>query len=138
MDDFIFDVGGIPDAPLFETLDEGIYPVQISKIEQALTKNGFPQVAIHATVTEGGPVQKSGSVSVGRNITQFLTFKEGPNAQISKATLKDLFKKTNREWPETGRLDLSVLVGAQVQFMVKIRQYNGDDRNDVKGYKALA
>jgi hypothetical protein len=138
MEDVIFDVSAIPDAPLFENLDENIYPVQIVAVNSGVSSGGHPQVEIQATVTEGGPVQKSGSLSVGRGIKQFLTFKEGDNAKISKATLKDLFKKTNTEWPEDGRLPLVNLIGKQVQVILKPEIYNGQTRMKVSSYKALA
>ena len=133
----VFRVSGLPEAPLSNVVDKGLYAVQIAKMEFRLSQQKHtPEVHLDMVIMNG-PVQDiSGRIPVGKHI--FGTFwipDAGEGNVIGKARLKKLCIAAGVE--PTEDLDTDQFIGKVIVIKVDHEKYNGEDRERVTDFRPL-
>lgn len=109
------------------------YPVRVKKAEAVTAQSGNPMIKVQLEITSGPYAT--------RVVFTNIVFSTG-NAKAMSFTLRKLGALgVTREVlaaqnPTTEQI-ASMIEGVEVEATVKVEQYNGEDKNDVAGFKAL-
>ncbi len=110
----------------FNAVDKaGTYPVKVLSYEMKKSSAGKPYIKWEMEVTTG---EFKGSKLWNNTSLQ-------PQALFG---LRDFLIACGLEVPKkTIKLDLDAVIGKKVAAIVKMKEYNGEDRPDVSGFKQL-
>ena len=101
-----------------EALDEGVYNLQIAKVEETTSSTGNPMLKVEFDVmgVEGNRKLWDNFVLIDKCLW----------------TLKELFDALGVDTSEIVEMDVTELVGMEVQAKVIQEEYNGDTVNRIK------
>lgn len=107
-------------VPNRAALPEGVYTVQVAKVEEAVSSAGNPMIKVEFDVLE-----VEGSRKLWDNFVLI---------DKSLWKMKEFLGALGFDTSSSLEFDIAELVGEVVQAKVIVEQYNGDDVNRVKKY----
>ena len=133
----IFSASGLSTAPVTNVLDEGLYLVQLNKVEPMVSKQkGTPGLHMDMTIIEGAVQNGTGSSPIGRKLFYTIWLPtEGAGNTIGLQRLAKLCKVTGVD--QTDELELDLFTGKELIVRVKHRMYNGEPQEDLADFKPV-
>lgn len=134
----IFSATGLSTAPVTNVLDEGLYSVQINKIESVVSNaKGTPGLDLDLTVLDGPVQQGTGSYPAGRKIRWTLWLSNsGPGQASGLQRLAKLCRAAGV--PQDDNLETDLFIGHDIVIRGKHAEYNGEPKFEIADFRKPA
>lgn len=119
--------------PGIGAIPKGKYPVRVKKAEAVTASSGSKMLKVQLEVM-GGPYDTR---VVFTNIVFSTQNPKAMSFTLRKLAALGVTREVLATQNPTTEQIASMIEGVEVEAEVEVREYNGDDTNDVKGFKAL-